>query len=149
MTSLLCPVYLTVNLFSVLEICYLVLLNIIEAFNPPGSTGTDIKSAGGCRETEKNRWSVVRRQGIFTSRQERHPENTGWVTFPHVWSYMSVLNAGLIVDTEISLASIFCVTMSFHCEVALLGQGRGTPSLAGVLGSWEWGLGCVVCIPKF
>ena len=54
MTSLLCPIYLTVNLFFVLEICYLVLLNIIEAFNPPGSTGTDIKSAGGCRETEKN-----------------------------------------------------------------------------------------------
>ena len=73
----------------------------------------------------------------------------GECAFPRVWSYMSVLNASLIVDTEMSLASIFCVTLSFHCEMALLSQGRGTPSLAGVLGSWEWGLGFVVCIPKF
>ena len=60
-----------------LEICYSVLLSVIEAFDPPGSAGTDIKSAGGCRETEEDSWSVVRLQGTFTSRQEWHPEDTG------------------------------------------------------------------------
>ena len=52
----LCPISLclTVHLFFMLQICYSVLLSIIEAFDSPGSAGTDIKSASGCRETEEN-----------------------------------------------------------------------------------------------
>ena len=52
----LCPILvcLTVHLFFMLEICYSVLLSVIEAFNPSGSAGTDIKSAGGRRETEED-----------------------------------------------------------------------------------------------
>ena len=68
---------LTVHPFFMLQICYSVLLSVIEAFDSPGSAGTDIKSAGGCRETEENSWGVVRLQGISPSRQEWHPENAG------------------------------------------------------------------------
>lgn len=45
--------YCTRNNF-LLEIHHLVLLSITEAFDPLGSARTDIKSAGCCRETEKN-----------------------------------------------------------------------------------------------
>lgn len=46
MGSLFCliePYLIVSHLFFVLEICYLVQLTIIEAFNPPGSARTDIK----------------------------------------------------------------------------------------------------------